>query len=53
MFPNPFPNASPKIAIKRKRAPVWPLATRGYLEQALTGLIDKGTVLELSHLNEW
>jgi len=49
----PFPNAAPKISIKRKRAPVWPFATRGTLELAITGLVDKGTVRELSTLSEW
>jgi hypothetical protein len=53
MSPEPFPNAAPKIAIKRKRASVWPFATRGVLEQALSGLIDKGIVLELQTHNEW
>jgi hypothetical protein len=53
MSPKPFPNASPKIEIKRKKSPVWLFATRGVLEQALTGLIDKGKVLELSPPNEW
>ena len=49
----PFPNAAPKISIKRKRAPVWPFATRGVLEQALSGLKDKGIVLELKPPSEW
>jgi len=53
MSPKPFSNVAPKISIKRKRAPVWPFATRGILEQAITGLIDKGTVLELSPPDEW
>jgi len=52
MSPKPYPNAAPKIAIKRKRAPVWPLASRGILEQALSGLIDKGSVLELQTPDE-
>ncbi len=49
----PFSNAAPKISIKRKRAPVWPFATMGFLEQVITGLIDKGTVMELSPPDEW
>jgi hypothetical protein len=49
----PFPNAAPKITIKRKRAPVWPFATRAVLEQTLTGLKDKGIVLELQSPNDW
>ena len=53
MSPKPYPNAAPKIAIKRKRAPVWHFATRGVLEQALSDLIDKGVVLELQTPNEW
>jgi hypothetical protein len=53
MFPKPFPNAAPKIAIKKKRASVWPLATKGVLEQALTGLFDRGTIIECSPPNEW
>ena len=48
----PFSNAAPKISIKRKRAPVWPFATRGILELAITGLIDKGTIRELSPPSE-
>ena len=36
-----------------QRAPVCPFATRGALEQTITGLIDKGTVLELSPPSEW
>jgi hypothetical protein len=53
MPPKPFPNAAQKISIKRKRAPDLPFATRGVLEQAIIGLIDKGTVIELSPLSEW
>jgi hypothetical protein len=53
MFPKPFPNATPKISIKRKRAPVWPFATKGILEQAITGLVNKGTILELSPQEVW
>jgi hypothetical protein len=44
----PFPNAAPKISIKRKKAPVWPFANKGTLEQAIADLIDKGSVRELS-----
>jgi hypothetical protein len=53
MFPMPFPNAALKIPIKRNIAPVWSLATIGVLEQVLTGLIDKGTVIECSPPNAW
>ena len=53
MSPKPFPNADPTIAIKRTRAPVRPFATRGALEQAIAGLVDKGPVLELSPPSEW
>ena len=53
MSTKPFFNAAPKIAIKMKRAPVWPFATRGVLEQALSGLNDKGIILELQIPNEW
>jgi len=53
MSPKPFPIAAPKIAIKRKRYPVWPFATRGVIEQDLSGLIDKGTVLEFQTPSEW
>jgi hypothetical protein len=53
MSPKPFPKAAPKISIERKRAPVKPFATRGALEQAITGLVDKGTVMELSPPTEW
>ena len=53
MSTKPFPDAAPKITIKRKRAPVWPFATRGVLEQARKGLKDKGIVLELQTPNDW
>jgi len=53
IIPKPFSNIAPKIAIKRKRAPVSPFATRGVLKQALSGFIDKGTILELQTPNEW
>jgi hypothetical protein len=53
MSPKPFPNAAPKISIKRKRAPVLPFATIGALEHAISCLIDKGTVMELSPPSEW
>jgi hypothetical protein len=49
MFPKPLSNAAPKIAIKRKRALVWPFATRTTLEQAISNLINKGTVEEPTH----
>jgi len=49
----PFPKAAPKISIKRKKAPVWPFATRGTLEQAIADIIDKGPVRELSPPSEW
>jgi hypothetical protein len=48
-----FPNATPKIAIKRKRSPVWSFTTREVLEQAISGLIDRGIVLELQTPNDW
>ena len=53
MSPKPVSNAAPKISIKRKRTPVWLFATMGILEQAITGLIDKWTVMELSPPDEW
>ena len=40
----PFPNAAPKISIKRKRAPVCPFANRGTFEKVIADLIDKGSV---------
>ena len=49
---NSFSNAASKISIKRKKAPVWLFAIRGILEQAIIGLVDKGTFLELSTLGE-
>jgi len=53
MSTKPISKAAPKIAIKRKRAPIWSFATRGVLEQALSGLIDKGIVFELQTSSEW
>jgi hypothetical protein len=53
MFPKPFSNAAPKIAIKRKRTHVWPFATRATLERAISGLVDKGTVEKLTPPDEW
>ncbi len=38
---------------KRKRAPVWPFATRSLCEQALLVLIGEGTIEELSPPDEW
>ena len=46
-------NATKTITLKRKRAPLWPFTTRPILEQALATLIDRGTVQELSPLDEW
>jgi hypothetical protein len=40
-------NAPKKIAIKRKRAPVWPLATRPVLESATTTLVERGIIREM------
>ena len=53
MSANLFTNAAPKIAIKRKRTPVWPFATRATLEQAISGLIANGSVRELEPPDEW
>ena len=53
MSTKPFPNAAPKISITRKRAPVWPFATRATLEYTITGLIVKGIVRELEPSDEW
>ncbi len=41
-------NATKTIAIKRKRVPVWPLATRAALEAALSSLTKAGSVRELA-----
>ncbi len=46
-------NATPKSPLKRKRAPVWPLATRHALETALEALIERGTVYERTPKDEW
>jgi hypothetical protein len=53
MSNKPCANAATKIPLKRKRAPVWPFATRPILEQALTALIEFGTVRELTPPGEW
>ncbi len=39
-----FNNATKKIAIKRKKLPVWPMATIPALEGALSNLIKEGVV---------
>jgi hypothetical protein len=49
----PNDNAATPISLKRKRAPVWPFTTRSVLEHAVTTLIERGTVQELSPLDEW
>jgi hypothetical protein len=44
-------NAS--IKIKRKRAPVWPFATRNLCEQVVKLLIEEDLVRELSPPDDW
>ena len=53
MSDKPIENAAKKISIKRKRAPVWPFATRATLERAVHGLVDQGIISELSPRDEW
>jgi len=48
MSNKPINNAAPKIALKIKRAPVWPFATMIVLEQAISTLVERRTVQELS-----
>jgi hypothetical protein len=51
MSKQPFDNAS--VSIKRKRAPVWPFATRDLCEQVVKLLIEDDLVRELSPPDEW
>ena len=53
MSAKPIDNASKKIALKRKRAPVWPLATRVSLEQAVSALAEQGHIREFSPPDVW
>ena len=54
MSAQPITNdASKKISIKRKRVPIWPLATRPSLELALTSLISLGRIKECDPPCEW
>ena len=41
------------IKFKRKRAPVWPFATRDLCEHAVKLLMEDDLVQELSPLDEW
>jgi hypothetical protein len=47
MSKQPIDNASLKI--KRKRAPVWPVATWSVCEQVVKLLVEDDLVIELSH----
>jgi hypothetical protein len=47
----PIENAA--IKIKRKRAPVWPFATRDLCEHAIKLFVTDDLVRELSPLDEW
>ncbi len=44
-------DATKKVSIKRKGAPVSPLATRRMLDEAIACLIEGGTVREISPRN--
>ena len=46
-------NATKTSPLKRKRAPVWPFATRAALDEALAVLIERGTISERSPKDEW
>jgi len=48
MFEKPIEDAAKNIPIKRKRASVWPFATRQTLESAISSLIEQGRIRELS-----
>ncbi len=51
MSKQPIKNVSFKI--KRKRAPIWPFATRNLCEQAIKLLIKENLVRELSPPDDW
>jgi hypothetical protein len=51
MSKHPIENVS--IKIKRKRAPVWPFATRSQCEQVVKLLIEEDLVRELSPPSDW
>ncbi len=53
MSSKPIDYAAATITIKRKRAPVWPFATRGLLEEAITVLIEAGRIRELDDPDGW
>ena len=51
MSKQPIENVS--IKIERKRAPVWPFATRNLCEQVVKLLIEEDLVRKLSPPDEW
>ncbi len=54
MSKQPHDNAiSINIALKRKRAPVWPYVTRAQCEEVLPSLTSEGLLQELNPPDQW